>query len=299
MCVIIAKKKDDRLPTIDELKNCYTRNPDGAGFMYTRDGVVVIDKGYMTMESFINRYMHLLNRYNDFKNKALVIHCRIGTAGTNSKQNTHPYPVTSSIKKLHKTYSTCKLGIAHNGIIHDYNPSKDCTLDVNDTQLFISTFLSSLYNNFSKFYHNQHILDAIEYISGSKFAILNGEDELVTIGDFIEKDGLLFSNTSYLPTYTYYNDWRDWYQDYEEYLTSASDKSESVNLKNLIDIPSSYYIEYDDEIYKSRDGYYCIDIDSEVLYKYNENEDRYEYITYDYQLYDANFEPVTSMSEWL
>ena len=34
MCIIIAKNKENRLPTKEELQQCFNRNSDGAGFMY-------------------------------------------------------------------------------------------------------------------------------------------------------------------------------------------------------------------------------------------------------------------------
>ena len=75
MCIIIAKDKKSRIPTEKELKNSFEWNNDGAGFMYVDNNKVVIDKGYMTWESFIKRYKTLLQKYNNFKNKSLVIHC--------------------------------------------------------------------------------------------------------------------------------------------------------------------------------------------------------------------------------
>ena len=53
MCIIIAKDKIGRLPKEEELKQAFDYNDDGAGFMYVENGKVVIDKGYMTYDSFI------------------------------------------------------------------------------------------------------------------------------------------------------------------------------------------------------------------------------------------------------
>ena len=94
MCIIIAKDKKNRLPKIKELEYCFDYNNDGAGFMYTDNGKVIIDKGYMTKEDFLARYKTLCKKYNNFKDKCLVAHCRIGTAGSNTAQNTHPYALT-------------------------------------------------------------------------------------------------------------------------------------------------------------------------------------------------------------
>ena len=141
MCIIVVKDKKNKLPKEEYLRNCFENNPDGAGFMYTKKGSVIIDKGYMTYKNFIKRYKKLCKKFNNFDNKALIMHFRIGTAGANSPQNTHPYPITDDKKLLHKTYVKTNLGMAHNGIIRAYNPPQNVK-DINDTQNFIMNYES-------------------------------------------------------------------------------------------------------------------------------------------------------------
>lgn len=203
MCIIIAKNKENRLPTNKELEYCFDYNNDGAGFMYTDNGKVILDKGYMTKESFMARYKTLCKKYNNFKDKCLVIHCRIGTAGTNSPQNTHPYALTKKINKLHKTYTKASVGIAHNGIISDYQPHGD--KDINDTQNFIRTYMVQRAKEDKEFYKRQWERTQIEDITHSKFAILDKDDNLYLIGVFTKEDNLAFSNSHYKPvSYSYY-----------------------------------------------------------------------------------------------
>lgn len=222
MCIIIAKKKGNRLPSKNELEYSFQHNHDGAGFMYTLNGKVVIDKGYMTFEKFYKRYQELCKEFNNFKDKSLVIHCRIGTAGSNNAQNTHPYPLTRNVFKMHKLHTTANVGIAHNGIISDYNPDKTDG-DVNDTQLFIKTFLMNLSNSDAKFYKREHYRDYIANITSSRFAILDCEDNLYLVGRYETEDNLNFSNKNYKPfTYTYksYSSYNDYYDTYwENYYT--------------------------------------------------------------------------------
>ena len=203
MCIIIAKDKTNRLPSIEELEYCFDYNNDGAGFMYTDHGKVILDKGYMKKEDFLARFKTLCRKYNNFKDKCLVIHCRIGTAGTNSPQNTHPYALTKKINKLHKTYTKASVGIAHNGIIYSYQPrGKE---DINDTQNFIRTYMVNKYKEDKEFYTRQHERTAIEEITHSKFAILDKDDNLYLIGLFVKEDNLAFSNSHYKPVkYSYY-----------------------------------------------------------------------------------------------
>lgn len=62
MCIIIAKKKDNRLPSKEELIYSFSHNPDGAGFMYTDNNKVIIDKGYMNFDSFYKRFEFLCKK---------------------------------------------------------------------------------------------------------------------------------------------------------------------------------------------------------------------------------------------
>lgn len=217
MCIIIAKKKDNRLPSKEELIYSFSHNPDGAGFMYTDNNKVIIDKGYMNFDSFYKRFEFLCKKYNNFANKSLVIHCRIGTAGTNSAKNTHPYPLTNNIREMHKLHTTANVGIAHNGIIKDYNPTEEDG-DVNDTQNFIKTYLWYLKSFDKSFYKREHHQDNISYITNSKFAILDSKDNLYLIGQYVNEQGLSFSNGNYKAhTYTYksysqYNDYNGWWE---------------------------------------------------------------------------------------
>ena len=210
MCIIIAKDKKNRLPKIKELEYCFDYNSDGAGFMYTDNGKVIIDKGYMTKEDFLARYKTLCKKYNYFINKCLVIHCRIGTAGTNTAQNTHPYALTKKINKLHKTYTKASVGIAHNGIISDYQPHGD--KDINDTQNFIRTYMTRKFKEDKEFYKRQHERTTIEEITNSKWAILDKDDNLYLIGVYTKEDNLAFSNSHYKPiSYSYKDGYSSYY----------------------------------------------------------------------------------------
>lgn len=221
MCIIISKEKNARLPKEEELKQSFTYNGDGAGFMYVDNGQVVIDKGYMDYNTFIKHYRKLLRRFNNFKNKSLVIHCRIGTSGGNTKANTHPYPITSNTSLLHSVRVVSDIGIAHNGIISGYGEPKG----LNDTQEFIIKYITPLYENYKSFYKNTEIMKGIQKITGSKLAILDKDDNIYYVGDFVEDEGLKFSNTTYKSyTYTYSNSYSKTYN--SPYTTKEESKFE-------------------------------------------------------------------------
>ena len=216
--------------------------------MYVDNGKVVIDKGYMTYESFLKHYNKLLSKYNNFKNKSLVIHCRIGTSGRNTKGNTHPYPITNNHKKLKTRHlSREDIGIAHNGIIKGYGTATG----LNDTQEYISKYLYPLYSHYKDFYKNEDILYQMEMATGSKFAILDNTDTIYYVGEFIDDNGLNFSNstykTSYYQSYGYsgyssYGGYTDWYE-YQYNKQKESDKEEDYYDDYLIPLESNWKID--------------------------------------------------------
>ena len=248
MCIIIAKYKNKKtIPTIKKLKNCFNNNPDGAGFMYVDNHNVVIDKGYMTEDAFIKHYKKLCQKYNNFKNKSLVIHCRIGTSSGNTPANTHPYAITNKEKIIFNKYVTSKIGIAHNGIISNYNP-KETHPTTNDTQNFIIRYLYPLYKNYKDFYKNKYIKDGIQNITNSKFAILDNNDNLYLIGDFTNDNGVNYSNTTYKHNWYNYS-LQDYDYDYEYSWNNYKNKTKKYN-----NTYSDYFDEiYDDTTYNKND----------------------------------------------
>lgn len=260
MCIIVVKDKKNKLPKEEYLRNCFENNPDGAGFMYTKKGSVIIDKGYMTYKNFIKRYKKLCKKFNNFDNKALIMHFRIGTAGANSPQNTHPYPITDDKKLLHKTYLKTDLGIAHNGIISQYNPPKNIK-DINDTQNFIMNYLYPVYSNWGDFYLNYRFREGLEDITNSRLAFLDNRDTIKLVGDFEEdEDGIKYSNGNYKKNYYSY------YYDYSYYLPKEKDKKEE---KDYIDM---YDMQLESEWYYSIKGKEMEKVgDRDIIYDYYYN----------------------------
>ena len=54
MCVICASPRGVRQPTRSEIKAMFMRNPDGAGYMAARGGIVTIHKGFMSLDELLN-----------------------------------------------------------------------------------------------------------------------------------------------------------------------------------------------------------------------------------------------------
>lgn|SRR5574344_24222 len=197
MCIIVCKNKGVELPSREIFKECFASNPDGAGIMWYNPykKKVIIDKGYMSYDSFDKHLEHLEHKYK-LTDIAMVFHFRIGTDGVKrNPANTHPFPIKRDLEMLTKSYMEVSVGVAHNGIISNYRGT-----DVySDTQMFISTFLYDLYKTNDKFYRNENLKHSIKLLSGSKFAFLDDTNTITTIGDFIEDNGILYSNNSYIP----------------------------------------------------------------------------------------------------
>lgn len=221
MCILIVKPKDKLVPSKEILEECFDRNPDGAGFCYNKNGMIVIRKGFMNFEEFYKATEKIPTE------STALIHCRIGTSGGNIPELTHPYPLTNNIKDLKKTTMLIKssgdkpvYAVGHNGIFYEYNSR---VTDINDTCAFIANILHPL-NCATNDILDENLVAIINKLVGtSKIAILDNNGNVRMFGDgWIEDDGIYYSNGTYKKiTYTYnYGryDRYDFLNDDDEYL---------------------------------------------------------------------------------
>ena len=193
MCVIAVSKKGIRQPSEQQLRDMFRNNPDGAGYMYARNGKVYIHKGFMQEDDFINA----VKSEKFTKDDPVVYHCRISTQAGVNPAMTHPFPLTEDRKYCEALDVVCQTGIAHNGVIYMTSSFKETRYS--DTVIFITDYLTRLirYNTDIK---DVYIQDMIEELTNSKFAILDGTTgDIVTIGKFVNCNSLLFSNNTYKP----------------------------------------------------------------------------------------------------
>lgn len=232
MCIIVAKPEGIDFPSDAILENCFNTNSDGAGFMFARGKEVRIRKGFMTFEDFIEA----LKAEDIKKYEACVMHFRIGTQGGNTKPNCHPFPIPCTDENVGKLSYESPIGMVHNGIIN-LCYSND---GMSDTMHYAIDVVTPLYRLVKSFMYNEEALDLLETTCESKLCFLNGLGDIVTVGDFIEDDGILYSNTSYLrKTYNYSSytqvwnehEWDDW-------------KNESYPIVRLHDV-CGYCYEYE------------------------------------------------------
>jgi len=194
MCIIAISKAGVPFPTEDTIENMWYANPDGAGIMYTNNsGKVVIDKGYMTLKEFKTRIEQLKEEI-DVQKESVVLHFRIGTAGGNTPENIHPFLISKKVELLQSLYVQSDIGVVHNGIIHIDRPIQE----ISDTMEYIRSRLSYLYHRQKKFYKKERCMSKIAAEITSKMAFLLPDRGVYTVGSFItEKDGMIYSNTSY------------------------------------------------------------------------------------------------------
>lgn len=203
MCVIAVYKKGIEFD-YEELRNCFYGNPDGAGFMYQDKHGVQIHKGFMDVESLIQELEKLPTTMDR------VVHFRIATTGKISPATCHPFPVSKSFKAMGKEKYHTNIGVAHNGILRDFEPKNKMKAEYSDTMNFVKNVLFDLEkSNMLHTQTGQYLID--KALDNSKLAIMT-KNRLQLHGDWqaSKKSGAMYSNSSYLSYKSYYGVYGDW-----------------------------------------------------------------------------------------
>ena len=195
MCIICVSPAKTRQPSIKTIRTMFEQNPHGAGYMYARDGMVHISKGYMNIDDFLTA----LKEEHFTAKDPVVYHFRISTQAGVNPQMTHPFPLSNRPEHMKALDVDCHCGVAHNGIIQLTSDSGN--KEYSDTAIFITDYLTRIIQRPSDL-RNAKRLELIYKLAQSKFAIMDGKGYIATVGRFVNEDGLLYSNLSYSPTYT-------------------------------------------------------------------------------------------------
>jgi hypothetical protein len=178
MCIAIYKP-ENKVLSLATLKECYTSNPDGAGFMYAENKKLHIEKGFFSFQSFYDAF-------KKHENKQAVIHFRIKTHGKIDTANCHPFSVNNAI------------GFVHNGVISGLGDS-----DFSDTVRFNETILRPLVNKWGNLALFQDpIIELLESRIGySKLVFLDrhGNHKIMNESKGVWDNDVWYSNTSYKP----------------------------------------------------------------------------------------------------
>lgn len=221
MCVICIKAPGVSFPDYEKVENMFLTNPDGAGFVYSLNGEVHIRKGFMTLLEFDNA-LQQLKALPGIDDETVIMHFRIGTAGGNIPENTHPFPMSKGKEQLRSLSLDGKFtAIAHNGIIPINRPDKS----ISDTMEYIRTKLVNYRKRDKTFLQKKICLEQIaREINGSRMVFLHPDGTFEKVGTwYTENDGLIYSNlhwkplpasfrkNRFSPLYSYGWDWDDGY----------------------------------------------------------------------------------------
>lgn len=190
MCIICVSPSGVRQPSFETIRTMFRRNPHGAGYMCLHDGKVFISKGYMTPESYIDVIRH--EHFTDAD--PVIYHFRISTQAGICPEMTHPFPLSKNRADMKALDVLCRCGVAHNGIIKLTSDASNT--EYSDTAIFITDYLAYLIRK-PKDLRNPTMLKYIKHLAGSKLAIMDETGYIATVGDFINVQGLLYSNGSY------------------------------------------------------------------------------------------------------
>ena len=194
MCIILTCAPFRR-PDEQTLKTCWDNNPDGAGFMFSRDGKVYGNKGFMTYD----KLKSALKSVPD--SSPLVIHFRIATSGGIATRTCHPYPVTCSMRLLHASKWVSDCGLAHNGVIDGM--FTDDAAGISDTIFYTKTIVYTVkqttHVHGETLATNNRATDMLrDTCGGSRLAILDGSGVIKRIGKWYEvATGICASNDTF------------------------------------------------------------------------------------------------------
>lgn len=234
MCIIAIKPAHHKMIDESIIETMFQNNPDGSGYMYSYNNKVHIEKGFMTLKELLNSLDSLKKKVN-IEEIPLILHFRISTSGKVDGATCHPFPVTSDLNALRKTHVITNLGMAHNGVIYDFEEKKSV---YSDTQLFVNKCVSYLYNLNHKFLHDDRTRNLFEpIINGSRLAFLDRHGNIYRYGEWCEDDGIFYSNEGYIPwTSRYYHYDSSYYDNYyygDDYYYYGDDEKEMEILEKL------------------------------------------------------------------
>lgn len=248
MCIIVVKPKHKKLQDKALLERCFKSNKDGAGYMFVNkeNDVVEIKKGFMNFDGFYKAVCEDYKKYK-LKDQTLVMHFRIGTSGKSATGCTHPFPVTTEYSEMEQVRSTTNIGVCHNGIVSMFN---SYTNNHSDTQIYIKNVIAPIIKLKLNAYMFDDIQNLILKTTNSKWVFLDKFDNYYTIGEFINDDGYLYSNSSYKPVQYVYTPKYDYYDDYDydKWWSTKVRSSYKQNTKTPLALPQSK--EPSDIIYK-------------------------------------------------
>ena len=199
MCLIIASpsgapKKTDFI--YNSIREGFKVNSQGAGYAFKKEGSksITLKKGYFDVESLLESYKSEDLNADD----EAIIHFRIPTCGDTNEINCHPFIVSENKEEMASFINgvTDKPVMAHNGGFSNYHHGSP---KYSDTFMFVNEFIAvpEILNLLKR--DNQFLTKiAKSEFSYNRVAFLFPEQDMILIGDFVEDQGVYFSNKSYI-----------------------------------------------------------------------------------------------------
>ncbi len=185
MCVIAVC--GNRKMTEEEIENCFKCNSDGVGIGWSENGMSRYSKGFMSLDSF-------LSHYEEIDTIPHIVHFRNSTSGGVKQELTHPF-VISKDSALSLEYEGKESVLFHNGVISRWED------DLLDFYIRKNKHIPNGHWSDTRFMAIlvHHLGDTvIRFKKGGKYVILTPKGKVIMFGKFEEKDGVHFSNDSYL-----------------------------------------------------------------------------------------------------
>lgn len=178
MCIIAIKQRGVMFPTKKQVKAMMDNNSDGNSMMWHKKGGRKLHiLRTLSNKDFLKAYDQLVQQQQP-EDIALVMHFRIKTHGSAKVENTHCW-----------FSPECNLGFAHNGVLSLKNRDDMTDSETFFRDLFIPAYLQGGWEA------GERAVNAV--IGSSKFVFLATNGEIHHYGNFLTKDGILFSNSSY------------------------------------------------------------------------------------------------------
>jgi hypothetical protein len=133
MCIIAYKPADKEIKE-DIIRECFFRNPDGAGITYVENGRIVIQKGIKTADDLVKAVLPHME-------KEMVIHCRVASRGmVVDDVNCHPFYIKARVDENGEP--AFEYSVSHNGTLEWGH-----TAEKSDTHRFTELFLTPMFES--------------------------------------------------------------------------------------------------------------------------------------------------------
>lgn len=185
MCIAIVKPAGKSISD-DVLKTCFENNADGAGFAYRTDNGLVVVKGLFKFEDFLAEY-----KARGVDAVDALIHFRITTRGDDSADNTHPFAIKHG-------------ALIHNGTIMNLGHTRG--QGKSDTRVLAEHWHDASLDDMERLFPMFE-----NYVDGTRVAVMGHDGRVLVFNrkQWIEKDGVLYSNRGFEMDVYSYNNYRN------------------------------------------------------------------------------------------